>query len=512
MILFNRSYPVNFYKLTTTIIFTILLFAIAASGQTATSGVLQGIVTDENKAIIPYAKLVLRDEKGAVRETTSDMNGQFSFGELPLGKYSLKVTKEGFADNERVIMLDGTNGNSDLTLAAGAVSETVTIVLDSAEAAAESTLKLPVSIHETPRSLSVVGAERIREQNFRQVADILNYVPGTTQNSYRNGSYHFYARGYRMGPEDTRVDGFSGVNVGSGGFGASMFGSEEAVVLKGPAGLIYGQSANPGGLVNLVSKRPQEKRFTQIDLRGAGYSGNGVSFGERPSGEIDIDSTGAVTKNERILYRALFTLENMNYFTRDTEDRNRYVNGSMLFKLDEEGRYVLTPSFQFTRYNRPYGGGVIASPTSSLSAHDGSNVLNVDDLSPLDVNLYSGRRIEETGWAGLDFRGVVTEKIRVNAAYRYISFDTDINSFTPQATSTEQIEQLRDQHTVSRIQAKSLTERNYHNFNADASYEWASTPMFRNTTQVGFYTRSLNSRTTSPERTVPGRVVRAGEG
>jgi outer membrane receptor for ferric coprogen and ferric-rhodotorulic acid len=504
----NRYSFLNPYRIVTLLLLGIALVA-AASAQNPSLAILSGIVTDENKDIIPSAKLTLKDEKGFVRETSSDEGGSFSFGELPFGSYRLIVRKEGFTDSEREIKLDGANRISDLTLAAGAVSETVTIVLDSAEAAAESTLKLPVSIHETPRSLTIIGSERITEQNFRQVPDVFNYTPGTTANSYRNGSYHFYSRGYRMGPDDTRLDGFAGINVGSNGFGASTFGIEEIVILRGPASLIYGQTGSPGGLINLVSKRPQEKRFTRIDLRGAGYSGNGVSLGERPSFGIDIDSSGAITKNERILYRGLATLENMNYFSKDTEDRNRYVNGSLLFKLDSEGRFVLTPSLQYTRYNRPYGGGIIASPSSSLTASTTllpsdpvGAPINLNDLSPLDVNLYSGRRIEETGWAGLDFRGVVSEKIRVNAAYRLVSFNTDINQFAPQVNSVSQILQLRDQHTVSRIQAKSLTERKYNNFNADASYEWLNNAFVRNTTQVGFYSRVLDSRST---KIVPGQ-------
>lgn len=484
--------------------FLILLMAAGICAQSSTS-VLRGVVTDENQAIIPSAKLVLRDEAGASFETKSDDGGNFSFGELKFGKYYLTVEKEGFTTIEREIVLNAAAQNSDLTLAAGAVGETVTIVLDSAEAAVESTLKLPVSIHETPRSLTVVGEQRIREQNFRQVSDVLNYVPGTTQNSYRNGSYHFYSRGYRMSPDDTRVDGFVGVNVGGGGFGASMFGVEEAVVLRGPAGLVYGQSGSPGGFINLVSKKPQENHFTRIDLRGGGYAGNDVSFDERPMYGIDFDSTGKVFGSDRILYRTLFTVENMNYFTRDTLDRNRYANASLTFKLDEEGLYTLTPSAQYTRYFRPYGGGIIASPSSSLSAAaerviagDPFNApINESDLSPLDVNLFGGRRIEETKWGGLDFRGIITEKLRVNAAYRYISFDTDINSFTPQATSAPQINQLRTQNTVSRIQAKSQTDRKYNNFNADAVYEWKNAGWWRNTTQIGFYERILDSRTTS---------------
>ena len=35
----------------------------------------------------------------------------------------------------------------------------------------DTTLKLPTTLHETPRSVSVVDAERIREQNFRTPVD-----------------------------------------------------------------------------------------------------------------------------------------------------------------------------------------------------------------------------------------------------------------------------------------------------------------------------------------------------
>ena len=497
------------YGTATLILMIAAILSVFAHGQSAQRAGLRGTVTDQSGAVIPSANVMLSDGKGIARTTHSDSDGSFDFGEVASGDYSLTVRKEGFADIERKIAIGNGVEYSDVQLAPGAVTETVTIVLDSAEAAAESTLKLSASLRETPRSLSVIGSERISEQNFRQVSDVLNYTPGTTQNSYRNGSYHFYSRGFRMGPEDTKLDGFSGINVGGGGFGASTFGIDQIVVLRGPASLVYGQTGAPGGLVNLISKRPEDRRFTRVDLRTAGYSGNGVGFGERPSVGVDVDSTGALTKGGRVSYRALLTAENMNYFTAGTLDRNQYANGSLLIKLDRDGRFVLVPAVQYTRYFRPYGGGIVVSPSSSLSLAPNApddpsgQDLNRTDLSPLDVNLFSGRRIEETAWAGLDLRGVVDEKLRFNAAYRYVSFNTDIKSFTPQATTAQQMSQLREQFTISRVQAKSLTERNYNNFNADASYEWLNTHFVRNTTQVGVYSRSLTSRATSPLGPIP---------
>jgi outer membrane receptor protein involved in Fe transport len=460
-------------------------------------------------AVIPGAALTLLLSTSPLRSSTSGDDGSFSLGELPVGKYRLIVKKQGFADREIEIDLNVETKDSSLVLSTSGVSESVTVTLDSAEAAVATTLKSSVSIHEIPRSITVMGSERIREQNFRQMSDVLNYVPGTTQNSYRNGSYHFYSRGYRMGPDDTRVDGFAGVNVGSGGFGASTFGVEEIVVLRGPASLIYGQTGSPGGLINLVSKRPKEQYFTRFDLRTMGYQGNGVSLGERPGIAVDIDSTGSLFGSERIFYRAIASMEQMNYFTRDTLDRNRYVNGSLMIKLDDEGRYQVTPSAQFVRYFRPYGGGVVASPSSSLSATAGPAsdprgvTISDKDLSPLDVNLFGGRRVEVTGWAGVDFRGVVNDKLRLSAAYRYVSFDTDINSFTPVASMPAQVNLLRDEGLISRVQSTSLTERDYNNFNADLSYQWLNNRWIRNSTQVGFYSRILESRTTMPAGALP---------
>ncbi|MDQ3801709.1 MAG: TonB-dependent receptor, partial [Acidobacteriota bacterium] len=170
-------------------LFAAICFAPVVSAQQniSTTSVLQGIVTDENQAIIPEARIVLRDEKGGRREIVSGTDGSFSFKNLAFGKYVLTVEKDGFTAVEREIVLSAPEQSSDLTLAPSAVSESVTIVLDSAEMAVESTLKLPVSIRETPRSITVIGSERIREQNFRQVSDLITYVPGTTPNSYRNG-------------------------------------------------------------------------------------------------------------------------------------------------------------------------------------------------------------------------------------------------------------------------------------------------------------------------------------
>jgi iron complex outermembrane receptor protein len=467
------------------------------------SGALRGSVTDQNGAFVVGARITLRREASAAveREALTGDAGDFAFDALRPGAYTLEVSAQGFRAAERRVTVGTPPQNLSLTLEAAPFSESVTV--SEADSAVETTLRLPVTLRETPRSVTVIGSERIREQNFRQVPDVLAYA-NMTANSLRTGGYHFYSRGYRMSPDDTRVDGFAGLNTG-GGFGASLFGVEEVVLLRGPAGLLYGSAGAPGGLVNLVTKKPQELRFTRLDVRGGGYAGGGVSPGERLSGGFDLDSTGALTKGGRVLYRTLFTFENMNYFTRGVLDRNRYASAALTFKLDEAGRYTFTPVAQYTRLARPAGGGIVVSPSTSLSTNDGvSGPVNTGDLSRPDVNLSGGGRVDETFLTGFDARAAVTPRLRLSGAYRYIDLEYFINQFTPQVTTAAQINQLRTRHTVSRLQTKSDNYQRNHSFDVNATYEASASGGWRNLTQFGVYRRHLTTRTTTPSGATPG--------
>lgn len=480
----------------------VLMWLSPAMQAQSLTGSLQGTVTDQAGAVVQGARIGLRSTSAQVtQETVSDSQGQFSLKNLPAGEYTLVIEKKGFQPRQQTIAMTSDLAPMTLTLTPETLSEVVMVTDNSI--AVESTFKLETSIHETPRAVTIIDSTRIREQNFRFVNDAFAYVPGVAVNSYRTGGYHFYARGYRMLPDDTRVDGFAGINAG-GRYGATLFGVEQAVLLRGPAGLLYGSSGAPGGMINLITKKPQPVQTTRIDLRAGGFAGNGVGLTERGFGGLDIDTTGPVGKTDRVFYRALFTIENMNYFTNNVLDRNRYAQGSLTFKLDQEGRYTLTPMFQWTRFNRPAGGGIVISPTTSLSTNDKiSGPVNTRDLSPLDVNLSFGGGIDEGRQAGFDFRAIPVQALRINLGYRFIGLDTSINQFTPVASTPTQIEILQKQNLVQRQQTKSETDRLYHNFDFNTAYEFQPTSWWKNTVQVGGYARLSRTRTTTNAGPLP---------
>lgn len=467
-------------------------YATEAAGDRPVTGI-EGTVTDSSGAAIGRVQIALRG--GIDRETVSDDAGRYKFEGLRSGSYLLIAEKSGFAILQQPVTVGGSWVSADLCMHPQPIKQSIEVVA-SADLASEAVMKMPVTLHETPRAVTAFSAGELRDRNVRSVPELLAFIPGMSPNSYRTGGYHFYARGYRMLPEDTRVDGFPGVNLG-GGYGASMFGVEQAVVLRGPAGLLYGSNTSPGGLINLVSKRPQPVRSTRLDLRTGSYAGTGVSLTERPSVSFDFDSTGALTRDERVLYRALFTSENQNYFTRNVLDKQRIGNLALTFKLDKLGLYSITPVAQFGYARRPAGGGIVVSPTTSLATNDGiSGPINNSDLSPHDVNLSSGLQKYYSSQAGFDFRAVPTLRWTLNISYRFLRNDRHINQWTPQVSSAAQLALLRNANEVQRSQSKSEADNRFQNVDLNTAFEFRGSS-WRNTVMVGAYTRVASTRSSS---------------
>jgi iron complex outermembrane receptor protein len=374
--------------------------------------------------------------------------------------------------------------------------DTLEVTASQPSSPVESTpLKLPVSLHETPRSVTVIDAARIREQNFRTPVDTFYYTPGIFPNSTASGGYHYIARGFRMSPDETRIDGFTGFYVGGGQSAQNLYGVERVVTLRGPAGLLYGASSLPGGLVNIITKKPSAEASTRIETTTTTYAGNGLNVGDRTSLGFELDSTGPLTPDGRVLYRGILAGDDTEVYTGDVLNQTRYYNGALTFLLDPEGRTTFTPLVQISQNTRPAGAAMVMSPSTSLSTNDGSNgPINENDLSPLDVNLYGGGRTDDMYVAGFDFQSKPADAFTFNAGYRYIAYRTEINQWTPVVTTLAQRTQLATLNTVSRTQAKSSTERDSHNVDVNGTYEFEPASWWKNLTQLGVNARALRTR------------------
>ena len=165
---------------------------------------------------------------------------------------------------------------------------------------------LNLKAKDTPQSLSTLTAARWRDQGLSTVEGAMKQMPGV-QVENRNGTMRLRSRGYAM--EQIAEDGVSTtVGTGTGGdvvggmptnnprrsYDLSLY--DKIEVVRGAAGLLQGNSA-PGGMVNLVRKKPKNTPGLQTELlldrfgrARAVFDGNGHWQGWRGRSVLALDN------------------------------------------------------------------------------------------------------------------------------------------------------------------------------------------------------------------------------
>ncbi|GAA5236610.1 TonB-dependent siderophore receptor [Verticiella sediminum] len=143
--------------------------------------------------------------------------------------------------------------------------------------------KQTLSLREIPQSVSVVTRQQMDDQNMASVSDALASAPGVSARLDAESS--FLSRGYNV---EVQYDGIPGSGLNTAmQFDLAQY--DRVEVLRGPSGLLQG-AGNPGGMVNLVHKRPTST-FAASGL---------VSLGSWQNRRIELDAGGPLTEDGRI--------------------------------------------------------------------------------------------------------------------------------------------------------------------------------------------------------------------
>lgn len=112
----------------------ILSINVMASAQSqSTTGVIEGVVYDQNGAIIADAAVTVKQKAiGLERTTRTDDSGRYRAVLLPLGTYTLEIQKQGFAKyvGENIELTVGKTANLTVTLQPAGASESVTVTTE----------------------------------------------------------------------------------------------------------------------------------------------------------------------------------------------------------------------------------------------------------------------------------------------------------------------------------------------------------------------------------------------
>lgn len=207
--------------------------------------------------------------------------------------------------------------------------------------------KTDLPLRELPQSVRIVTRQAIDDLGATKLDDVLDYVGGVSRQNSFGGLWDNIAIRGLPGNENTGMatllNGFSS----NRGFNAprDLAGVERIEFLKGTAAALYG-SSEPGGTLNIVSKRPLWKAAHSVE----GYVG---SYGLKRGA---FDSTGPVGEN--FAYRLNVAVEDRDSFRDHVSAERGVIAPAFTWKLGRDT--VLEYSGELLRHATPLDRGVVA--------------------------------------------------------------------------------------------------------------------------------------------------------
>ncbi|MEN8444322.1 MAG: TonB-dependent siderophore receptor [Cyanobacteria bacterium J06555_13] len=204
--------------------------------------------------------------------------------------------------------------------------------------------RIDAPLRDIPQSIQVIPRQVIEDQAIIRTGDALRNVSGIgVVRDFGGSNFAFSARGF----EDARILR-NGILSGEEDQSTVTLPStvERIEILKGPASVLYGR-AEPGGLVNIITKQPLDEPAYELQLRAGSFD-----FFE-PS----IDLTGPLTPDGRLTYRL-----NVSYLSdglfRDQVDADLFSIAPVLrYEFNEDTD--LTIEYEYAEDRRTFDDGIV---------------------------------------------------------------------------------------------------------------------------------------------------------
>lgn len=329
---------------------------------------------------------------------------------------------------------------------------------------------------ETQQSISVVTSDEIKAQGAETLGEAIGYTPGVVGAPY--GSDPRFDSPNIRGFDGRQSQFLNGLKMmrTSGAPAVEIYGLERIEVLRGPASVLYGQG-NPGGLINMVSKRPQFEPIREVGLQIGTYDYYGAFF----------DVGGAISDGSDFAYRLTGLVRTAGEQTDELDNDRYFVAPAFTWQPDEDTKITLLTSVQHDNPSSPsllppeltLGGGSSRLPRHFYIGDD-----SFDDSSRTLTNI--GYEIEHR------LNDVWT--FRQNARYSNFDWKYQALYFNPFGTVGT---------TLGR--GAIYQDENLNTYNIDNQFQAEfSTGEIEHTALLGADLRYFNNRTLTEFGTAPG--------
>ncbi|ANI30102.1 ferrichrysobactin receptor [Yersinia entomophaga] len=273
-----------------------------------------------------------------------DLSGKLMPRKLPL---RVSSTSKTLLFTSALILIPSLGAQAETNKTANAPKEDKLVVVAQAGSGEEDSgfvatnsstgTKTDTPLIKTPQAISVVTREQMAAQDATSVAQALRYTAGVIS-EYRGASNlndEVTIRGFGSVPRF--LDGLSYSSIGgvrrAGQIDPWML--ERVEVVRGPASVLYGQ-VNPGGLINMVSKRPTAESIHKVQAR----------VGNNKLAEAAFDFGGALDDEGKVLYRLNGIGRTQDDAVQSFKQERFAIAPAITFLPNEDTSFTLLTSYQ----------------------------------------------------------------------------------------------------------------------------------------------------------------------
>ena len=434
-------------------IFLLLLITHISFAQTG-KGTLKGrIITAQNE---PVANATVQLQQSAFATKTNSA-GEFIFTAVPAQTYVLVVSNLGYrALKQNLVIEPGKNPFLDLQLSES--KEELKEVNISAHRRqyqlrnSSSSTRMDIPLLETPQSVQAVSAEVMQDRQ----AYTLNEIAGTfTGMKANNGNGSFNMRGFTAySPNDASFLLYNGIrgNLFLWSQQPLLYNVERVELLRGPSGALFSEGA-PGGVINFVTKKPLAESNYSLD----------ISLGSWKFRRASADLTGPLSKNKKLLYRAIVGYDRSESFRNDQDKENIFLAPSLTYAFSEQTSIGLEINYARQRAVHQYDNGsfIRTNPDGTFDFNYYPKELTIQ--SPSDYGKTSNSS------ATLNFDHRFSEKLKLAFVQRAVRNVLDFTDHIP-------VGRIRND-SISRGYQDWETDRFSLQSTAYATYETATGPI-----------------------------------
>ena len=208
-----------------------------------------------------------------------------------------------------------------------------------------SATKTDTAIRDIPQSISVIPVSVLNDLGSTSVERALDFAGGVSKQNNFGGLtlYEYSVRGFTT--SEFYKDGFSA----NRGYPSTpdVANIERIEVLKGPAASLYGRG-DPGGTVNIVTKKPQPEAFTTLQ----------TSVGSWDRYRTALDVNTPLDDDANVLSRINLAVEDNHSFRDHVDSQRVFVAPSFSWQLNPDTSLLVES--EFVRHSSTFDRGIVA--------------------------------------------------------------------------------------------------------------------------------------------------------